>query len=166
MGGIYSARSVKETLAPALANRCEEDQVDLVLLVPVWPVCHQSVGLIAREIESRGIPTLSLTSALSITRSVNPPRAAFLDFPLGHTAGKPNQKDQQELILERALSAFTRLSAPGSVLMMPETWDTDDNWKEKVMTPAKKDDHSQSADNRTERLGTPQYQCELEILVH
>ncbi|MCH2409544.1 hypothetical protein MK292_01750 [Myxococcota bacterium] len=46
--------------------------------------------------------------------------------------------------------------------MMPETWDTDDNWKEKVMTPAKKDDHSQSADNRTERLGTPQYQCELD----
>ncbi len=35
MGGIYSARSVKETLAPALADRCEEDQVDLVLLVPV-----------------------------------------------------------------------------------------------------------------------------------
>lgn len=35
MGGIYSAKSVQETLAPALADRCEEDAVDLVLLVPV-----------------------------------------------------------------------------------------------------------------------------------
>jgi hypothetical protein len=35
MGGIYSAKSVQHTLAPALADRCEEDEVDLVLLVPV-----------------------------------------------------------------------------------------------------------------------------------
>jgi D-proline reductase (dithiol) PrdB len=35
MGGIYSARKVRDILAPALANRLIEDQVDLVLLVPV-----------------------------------------------------------------------------------------------------------------------------------
>lgn len=35
MGGIYSSRKVKEKLAPALANRVIEDEVDLVLLVPV-----------------------------------------------------------------------------------------------------------------------------------
>lgn len=35
MGGIYSARKVRDFLAPALANRLVEDQVDLVLLVPV-----------------------------------------------------------------------------------------------------------------------------------
>jgi D-proline reductase (dithiol) PrdB len=35
MGGIYSARKVRELLAPALADRCVEDEVDLVLLVPV-----------------------------------------------------------------------------------------------------------------------------------
>lgn len=35
MGGIYSARKVRETLAPALAQRLLEDEVDLALLVPV-----------------------------------------------------------------------------------------------------------------------------------
>ena len=35
MGGIYSSRKVKEILAPAIARRVVEDQVDLVLLVPV-----------------------------------------------------------------------------------------------------------------------------------
>lgn len=34
MGGIYSARKVREILAPALADRMEEDAVDATLLVP------------------------------------------------------------------------------------------------------------------------------------
>ena len=43
-------------------------------------MCHQSVGLIARNAEAAGIPTLSMGSALDIMQAVNPPRAAFLDF--------------------------------------------------------------------------------------
>ena len=35
MGGIYSARKVRDILAPELTRRMIEDQVDLVLLVPV-----------------------------------------------------------------------------------------------------------------------------------
>jgi glycine/betaine/sarcosine/D-proline reductase family selenoprotein B len=35
MGGIYSSRSVREVLAPALIERLLEDDVDRVLLVPV-----------------------------------------------------------------------------------------------------------------------------------
>ena len=35
MGGIYSARKVRETLAPALADRVQQDEVDVVILVPV-----------------------------------------------------------------------------------------------------------------------------------
>ena len=35
MGGIYSARKVRDLLAPAIAERLVADQVDLVLLVPV-----------------------------------------------------------------------------------------------------------------------------------
>ena len=34
MGGIYSARKVRERLAPALAERMEDDAVDAALLVP------------------------------------------------------------------------------------------------------------------------------------
>lgn len=35
MGGIYSSRKVASTLAPALADRLVQDEVDVVLLVPV-----------------------------------------------------------------------------------------------------------------------------------
>jgi D-proline reductase (dithiol) PrdB len=35
MGGIYSARRVREVLAPEISRRLAEDQVDLALLVPV-----------------------------------------------------------------------------------------------------------------------------------
>ena len=34
MGGIYSVRKVRQALAPALAERIEEDAVDAVVLVP------------------------------------------------------------------------------------------------------------------------------------
>ncbi len=35
MGGIYSQRLVRDELAPALVQRCHDDEIDLVLLVPV-----------------------------------------------------------------------------------------------------------------------------------
>jgi D-proline reductase (dithiol) PrdB len=35
MGGIYSARKVRDILAPALADRVQTDEVDVVILVPV-----------------------------------------------------------------------------------------------------------------------------------
>lgn len=35
MGGIYSSRRVRDQLAPALADRVIDDEVDVVLLVPV-----------------------------------------------------------------------------------------------------------------------------------
>lgn len=35
MGGIYSSRKVRDVLAPALADRAQKDEVDVVILVPV-----------------------------------------------------------------------------------------------------------------------------------
>ena len=35
MGGIYSARRVREELAPAIVQRCLDDEIDVMLLVPV-----------------------------------------------------------------------------------------------------------------------------------
>lgn len=114
-------------------------------------MCHQSVGLIARNAEAVGITTLSMTSALDITQAVNPPRAAFLDYPLGHTTGKPHEPELQREILIEALEAFTSLTIPGSVKILPFKWDENEDWKELERT---KDD------DRMERYETPQYQYE------
>ena len=57
------------------------------------------MGLIAREIERRGIATVSLSSAYSITRAAFAPRAVYLDFPLGRTAGKAGDAVMQRDIV-------------------------------------------------------------------
>ena len=118
------------------------------------------MGLIARKIEARGIPTLSLTSALSITQAVNPPRAAFVDYPLGHTAGKPHRPELQRQLLLDALAAFETLTSPGGVVTLPYRWEDDDSWKDRVMRPDPGSARSGHADDRTARHDAPQYQTE------
>jgi hypothetical protein len=109
------------------------------------------VGLVARNAEAAGIPTLCMTSALDITRAVNPPRAAFLDFPLGHTTGKPREPELQREILVGALSSFKTMTAPGSVKKLPFRWSEDVEWKAKAYA---------GGDERAPRQDTPQYQDE------
>jgi D-proline reductase (dithiol) PrdB len=113
------------------------------------------VGLIAREIEGRGVPTVSLSSALSITRSANPPRAAYLDFPLGHTSGKPREPALNRAIVRDALGAIETLKTPGDVVFLPYEWASDDAWKDSVMRPRAS---GSARDDRVERVATPQYQ--------
>ncbi len=113
------------------------------------------MGLVARELERRGISTLCLTSALSITRSVNPPRAVFLDFPLGHTAGRPGEFELQRTIMAEALDAFESIDRPGTILELPHRWTEDEAWKDALERP---ESGSRTRDDRSERSATPQYQ--------
>ena len=99
-------------------------------------MCHQSVGLIAREVEAAGIPTLAMTSALDITQAVKPPRSVFVDFPLGHQTGKPHQPDLQRQIVRDALTAFEQIAKPGEIVKLPYVWDPEDrSWEERDYTP-------------------------------
>jgi len=92
-----------------------------------------------------------MTSARDITRACNPPRAAFLDFPLGHTTGKPHAPDLQRRILVEALSSFETLTVPGSMKELPFRWSEDEEWKAKAFA---------EGDDRTPRHDTPQFQDE------
>lgn len=107
--------------------------------------------------EAAGIPTLSLSSAYSITRAVSPPRAVFLDFPLGHTAGKPGEPELNRGILADALAAFETIDRPGLIVPLPYVWSDDDGWK--VRAP-RAISASAPQDGRNTRTATPQYQCE------
>ena len=113
------------------------------------------MGLVAREAERRGIATICLSSAYSITASVNPPRAVFIDFPLGHTAGKRGDKALQRRIMIDTLSALDGIQQPGSIRILPYRWADSDDWKHTVMRPRAGSKH---ADDRVTRLDEPQYQ--------
>ena len=75
------------------------------------------------------MPTICLTAAHSITASVNPPRAAFVDLPLGNTAGRPNDPEFQRDLLRRAFAAAESMDAPGTIADLGVTWDADGSWK-------------------------------------
>jgi hypothetical protein len=110
-------------------------------------VCHQSVGLIARQLESVGIPTVAMTSAWSITAAVNTPRAAFLDFPLGHTSGPPERPDDQRAIVRDALGLFESVEESGTIVTLGQRWGAP--WKH---------DRATMAGNASARVDSPQYQ--------
>jgi hypothetical protein len=95
-----------------------------------------------------------MSSALDITKAVNPPRAAFLDYPLGHTTGKAHDPVIQREILIEALEGFVSLTKPGSVKMLPFQWSEDASWKETAM--------ADNEDDRLPRLDIPQYQSEAD----
>lgn len=107
------------------------------------------MGLIAREVEARGIPSVSLSSALSITVSAGAPRAVYLDFPLGRTAGRAFDREMQRDVVRHALNLLRDATTPGTVSELDYRWAPDDAWKDDVMR----------SDSRAERLDAPQYQC-------
>jgi hypothetical protein len=68
-----------------------------------------------------------MTSALDITQAVKPPRAVFLNFPLGHQTGKPEDPDLQRAIVKDAMRAFETISRPGEIVQLPYVWNPNDN---------------------------------------
>ena len=98
-----------------------------------------------------------MSSAYSITAAVRPPRAVYLDFPLGHTAGKPHDPALQRKVLRDALDALATVDVPGTIRRLPYPWSEDDAWKDAVMRPGS---GGSTADDRVERHPDPQYQCE------
>lgn len=73
------------------------------------------MGLVARAVEAAGIPTFTLSVGRDITAQVRPPRAAFLDFPMGNECGRPGLVEEQRSILLASLRAMESMTTPGSI---------------------------------------------------
>jgi len=131
-------------------------------------VCHQSVGLIARHLETAGFPTIGLTSARTITKRVNPPRAVFLDAPLGHTSGPPGAPEVQRRIVRSALEYGVTMHEPGTIVDLDLRWHHDDwkgdplGWSRRRENSPAADPPAHSGDTRTARSSTPRYQTDAD----
>ncbi len=75
-------------------------------------MCHQSVGLIQRQIEYAGITTVSISLLREITEKTRPPRALFVPFPLGYPLGEPNNIELQTRIIRVAFALLSRNDCP------------------------------------------------------
>jgi len=116
-------------------------------------VCHQTVCLLARHFEANGLPTLILGSALDILQAGKPPRAKFLDYPLGFESGRSFDKENQLAVVTAAVKGFDTMTSAG-VEPLDFTWD--DGWR----MIEERNRHSAGADQRSPRDTTPRYQTE------
>jgi hypothetical protein len=111
--------TVAEDIARAVG---EEERADVALLAPAWPICHQSVGLIQRKIEGRGIPTVSVTVAQDVTAAIKAPRALFVPWPMGHHFGAPFHTHIQRRVILAAFEAVHTIEQSGTIIDLPIPW--------------------------------------------
>jgi glycine/betaine/sarcosine/D-proline reductase family selenoprotein B len=124
-----SHRVTTDTDAPEIVKRAKADGVDVAVLVPNCPVCHQTISLVARELEANGISTVVMGCAKDIVEHAAVPRFLFSDFPLGNSAGKPHDKTSQAQTLELALRLLESAVGPQTTLQSPQRWASDAVWK-------------------------------------
>jgi D-proline reductase (dithiol) PrdB len=130
--GLPTNRSHRATLdvdCPEIVARCQQDGVDAAILVPNCPVCHQSVSLAARLLESNGISTVIMGCAKDIVEYVGVPRFLFSDFPLGNAAGRPGDPPSQAFTLDLAFRLLESAPAARTTVQSPLTWSRDPGWK-------------------------------------
>jgi hypothetical protein len=108
------------------------------------------VSLVARHLEAQGLPTLCMASARDIISAGRVPRALFIDYPLGHTCGKPGDGVDQLAIVRAALRALASAHQPETIIDLPHTWG-DDAWRDEASS-------AQAEDTRQPRDESPQFQ--------
>ena len=130
--GAPTNRSQGHTIdvdCPELLKRCQEDGADAAILVANCPVCHQTLSLVARHLESHGISTVIMACAKDIVEHCGVPRMLFSDFPLGNAAGKPHDKASQQATLELALRVLEGAPAARTTVQSPQRWSERSEWK-------------------------------------
>jgi D-proline reductase (dithiol) PrdB len=80
------------------------------------------VGLIARAIEQRGIPTVCVVMNRDITDNVKTPRALFVRFPYGAPLGPAGNAAVQEAVVRAALDLLTNATQPGAIVEARVEW--------------------------------------------
>jgi hypothetical protein len=130
--GLPTNRSQRHTLevdAPLILKMLRADKVDVAVLIPNCPICHQSQSLLARYLEENGVPTVVMGAAKDIVEYCGVPRFLFSDFPLGNAAAKPNDLRSQSLNFDLALHLLQTAPAAKTSIQSPQVWSEDPSWK-------------------------------------
>lgn len=73
------------------------------------------MGLIAREIELLGMPTVMVASLRPHTQRVAPPRSLFARLGRGVILGPPGDRATQREVLRQALHLLVTAERPGEI---------------------------------------------------
>ena len=130
--GLPTNRSQRHTLendAPRILEMCQTDGVDVAILIPNCPICHQSISLLARYLENAGLSTVIVGAAKDIVEYCGVPRFVFNDFPLGNAAARPQDPQSQSIIFNLALDVLEIAPGPRTTVQSTLRWSDDPRWK-------------------------------------
>ena len=82
-----------------------------------------------------------------------PPRAVFLDYPMGITIGRPSAPKEQFDITRTAVQALETIEEPGTILKHDYIWSETETWKVEAAV-------ANTGDIRQPRNLIPRYQFE------
>lgn len=114
-GGIVRPLPGLLDSAARIADIFREDRVGAVVLLPSCSLCVQTVCILARELESRDLPTVCLTLIPELTRIVGAPRALHVRFPFGAPVGDPGNTALHQAVLLEALHLLSEAREAGTI---------------------------------------------------
>lgn len=82
----------------------------------------RSVGLLQREIEKAGIPTVSISTIPEMTERVCAPRAAFIQYPFGRVLGTVGDRAGQRRVCDALADLLVTASGPNAYRHLPFEW--------------------------------------------
>ncbi len=80
------------------------------------------MGLVCRLVEEHGIATVYVATGRDLTALVNPPRALFVNHPMGNNFGAAHDVETQTSILRAALDLVETVDEGGTLVDMPTSW--------------------------------------------
>jgi D-proline reductase (dithiol) PrdB len=165
--GVPTNRSQRHTVevdAPVVAAYCKKMGADAAVLVANCPVCHQTMSLIARFLEERGVACVVMGAAKDIVEHVGVARFLFSDFPLGSAAARPFDPASRKQMLEQALQLLEQAQTPRTTWNNPLTWNGPDAWREHYLNLAAlsaQDIAQRRADNEAIRVQAQSLRTQL-----
>ena len=80
------------------------------------------MGLLAREIEAKGVTTVALALVREVAVAARAPRFLYVRWPFGHALGEPGNVAQQRTVLHDMLTMAAIAPRPGLVVDLPYRW--------------------------------------------
>ena len=80
------------------------------------------MGLVAHQLEARGLSTLTLSCMPDLTEAVGVPRLVGIEYPHGRTLGQPGDRSGQLEVLRATFETLEVMERPGSVHHLPFRW--------------------------------------------
>ena len=77
---------------------------------------------------------MMIGTAHDIMSKVTPPRAVFVDHPVGRTFGPPHDRARNQVVLIRALAELSNFTQAGEIRDSSFRWSSDGNraWEEEL----------------------------------